>query len=142
MWLEVLYWIDHVLSSKECVCCACGPSERLDAPSICFVCVFSMLDVISSFRSLRAGSQVFALLMLFLCVILHTISSCKSLQLLCTFPFGMLCLSAISIMFVKIMLAVCIILLLYALFNHPRLLIQVARVQKAQFSYRLDGLVP
>ena len=34
------------------------------------------------------------------------------------------------------------VLLLYALFNHPRLLIQVARVQKAQFSYRLDGLVP
>ena len=40
MWLEVLYWIDHVWSSIECVCCACGPSERLDAPSICFVCVF------------------------------------------------------------------------------------------------------
>ena len=35
-----------------------------------------------------------------------------------------------------------LLLLLYALFNHPRLLIQVARVQKAQFSYRLDGLVP
>ena len=34
------------------------------------------------------------------------------------------------------------LLLLYALFNHLRLLIQVARVQKAQFSYRLDGLVP
>ena len=32
MWLEVFYWIDHVWS--------CGPSERLDAPSICFVCVF------------------------------------------------------------------------------------------------------
>ena len=31
-----------------------------------------MSEVISSFRSLRAGSQVFALLMLFLCVILHT----------------------------------------------------------------------
>ena len=40
MWLEVLYWIDHVWSSIEFVCCACGPSERLDAPSICFVCVF------------------------------------------------------------------------------------------------------
>ena len=40
MWLDVLYWIDHVWSSIECVCCACGPSERLDAPSICFVCVF------------------------------------------------------------------------------------------------------
>ena len=35
-----------------------------------------------------------------------------------------------------------VLLLLYALFNHPRLLIQVARVQKSQFSYRLDGLVP
>ena len=54
-----------------------------------------MSEVISSFRSLRAGSQVFALLMLFLCVILHTMSSGKSLQLLC--------------MFVKTMLAVCIL---------------------------------
>ena len=52
---------------------------------------------------------MFALLMLFLCVILHAMSSGKSLQLLCIFPFGMLCLSAISMMFVKIMLAVCIL---------------------------------
>ena len=74
----VLYWIDHVWSSKECVCCACDPNEHLSAPSICFVCVFCMSEVISSFRSLRAGSQVFALLMLFLCVILHTMSSGKS----------------------------------------------------------------
>ena len=49
-------------SSKECVCCACDPNERLSAPSICFC----MSEVISSFRSLLAGSQVFALLMLFL----------------------------------------------------------------------------
>ena len=68
-----------------------------------------MSKVISSFRSLRAGSRVFALLMLFLCVILHTMSSGKSLQLLCILPFGMLCLSAISMMFVKIMLAVCML---------------------------------
>ena len=47
--------------------------------------------------------------MLFLCVILHTMSSSKSQQLLCIFPFGMLCLSAISMMVVKIMLAVCIL---------------------------------
>ena len=47
--------------------------------------------------------------MLFLCVILHTMPSGKSLQLLCIFPFGMLCFSAISMMFVKIMLAVCIL---------------------------------
>ena len=55
---------------------------------------------------------MFALLMLiiiFLCVILHTMSSGKSLQLLCIFPCGMLCLSAISMMFVKSMLAVCIL---------------------------------
>ena len=65
-----------------------------------------MSEVISSFKSLRAGSQVFALLMLFLCVILHTIRSGKSLQLMGVLPFGMLCLSVISMMFVNIMLAV------------------------------------
>ena len=65
-----------------------------------------MSDVIPSFRCLRAGSPVFALFMLFLCVILHTMSSGKSMQLLCILPFGMLCLSAISMMFVKIMFAV------------------------------------
>ena len=68
-----------------------------------------MLDVISSFKSLRAGSQVFALLMLFIWVILHTMWSGKSLQFLCILPFGILCLSAISMMFVKIMLAVCML---------------------------------
>ena len=68
-----------------------------------------MSEVISSFRSLRAGSQVLPLLMLFICVILHIMSSGKSLQLLCILPFGMLCLSAISMMFVKILLAVCML---------------------------------
>ena len=68
-----------------------------------------MSEVISSFRSLRSGSHVFALLMLFLCVILHTMSSGKSLKLLCIFPIRMVCLSAISMMFVKIMLAVCML---------------------------------
>ena len=77
MWLEVLYWINHVWSSIECVCCACGPSECLDTPSICFC----MSEVISSFRSLITGSQVFALFMLFLCVILHTMSSGKKILL-------------------------------------------------------------
>ena len=36
----VLCWIDHVWSSKECVCCACDPNERISAPSICFISVF------------------------------------------------------------------------------------------------------
>ena len=71
--------------------------------------VFCMSEVISSFRSLRTGSQVFSFLMLFLCVLLHTMSSDKILRLLCLFPFGMACLSAISMMFKKIMLTVCIL---------------------------------
>ena len=71
--------------------------------------MFCMSEVFSSFKSLRAGSQVFTLFVLFLCVILHTMWSGKSLQLLCILPFGMLCLSATSMMFVKIMLAVCIL---------------------------------
>ena len=75
-----------------------------------YVCLwFCMSKVISSFRSLRAGSHVFALHMLFLCVILHTMPSRKCLQLLCILPFDMLCLSAISMMFMKIVLAVCIL---------------------------------
>ena len=102
----MLHWIDHVWSSKECECCDCDPNERLSAPSICFVCVFVYRklsphlgsEVISSFRSLRAGISV----------ILHTMSSGKRLQLLCILPFGMLCLSVISMMFVKIML-VCMV---------------------------------
>ena len=36
---------------------------------------FYMSEVISSFKSLKAGSQVFVLLMLFLWVILHTMWS-------------------------------------------------------------------
>ena len=62
-----------------------------------------MSEVISSFESWIK----YAILMLLFCVILHNMWSGKSLQLLCILPFGMLCLSAISMMFVKIMLAVC-----------------------------------
>ena len=75
-----------------------------------YVCLcFCMSEVISSFRSLRVGSLMFALLMLFLCVNLHTMSSGKSIQLLCILPFVMFCLSAIGMMFEKNLLAVCIL---------------------------------
>ena len=50
---------------------------------------------------MRAGLQLFALLMLFLCVILHTVWSGKSLQVLSILAFGILCLSAIRMMCVK-----------------------------------------
>ena len=62
MWVEVLYWIDHVWASKECACCVCDPSVH-SVPRFC-VC-FCMPEVISLFKGLSAGSQVFALLMFF-----------------------------------------------------------------------------
>ena len=71
----VLCWIDRVWSSTECACCACDPSVHLRVSSICFVCVFCMSEVISSFKSLGAGSQVFAFLMLCLWEILHAMWS-------------------------------------------------------------------
>ena len=109
MCVVVHCWIDPVWSSKECVCCVCDPNERPKCSFHMFCLCFCMSEVITSFRSLRAGSQGFALLMLFFGVILHTMSSGKSLQLLCILPFGMFCLSAISMMFVKILLAVCML---------------------------------
>ena len=51
---------------RVCVCCACDPNERPKYSFHMLGLCFCMLEVISSFRSLRAGSQVFALLMLFL----------------------------------------------------------------------------
>ena len=42
-----------------------------------------MSEVISSFNNLKARSQVAVLLMLFLCLSLHTMCLSKSLQLLC-----------------------------------------------------------
>ena len=90
-----------------------GLYQLSDKCSFHRVCLcFCMSEVISSFESLRAGSQVFALLMLFLCMILHTMWSHKSLQLLCILPFGMLRLSAISMMFVKIMLVMCMLVVM------------------------------
>ena len=71
----------------ECVCCTCDPSERLD--SICFVCVFVCQKLFPHLKSLRTGSQVLALLMLFLSVIFHSMSSGRNLQLLCILSFGM-----------------------------------------------------
>ena len=44
MCVVVLCWIDHVWYSKECVCCACDPNERLSAASICFVFVCRKLS--------------------------------------------------------------------------------------------------
>ena len=91
-----------------------GPWEWVDNTAKCSFHRFClcMSEVISSFRSLRAGSQVFALLMLFFSVIVHTMWSGKCLQLLCILPFGILCLTSIMMMFVNILLAVCMLVVI------------------------------
>ena len=68
-----------------------------------------MSEVISSFKSLKAGSQVCSPYVVCLSDFPYYVVG-KSLQLLYNLPFGMVCLSAISMMFVKIMLAVCMLL--------------------------------
>ena len=94
---SVLYSIGTVCSSKFSKLCLMMPSILKPLFTMSAVCKWN-LSLLSSFSSLRVGSQVFALLILFLCVILHTMSlgKTKSLQLLCIFPFCMLCLSALS----------------------------------------------
>ena len=52
---------------------------------------------------------MFALLMLFPCVIVHIMWSGNGLKLLCILPFGILCLSATSMMSVTILLSVCML---------------------------------
>ena len=61
---------------------ACDPSLHLSVPSIGYVSVCRKLS-----PRLRVGSQVFALLMFFLCVMLHAMWSDTSIQLLCIFRF-------------------------------------------------------
>ena len=62
------------------VCVVCNPSVRLDAPSICFCLCFCMSEVISPFKSLIAGSQVFALLWCFFvlfCILCSRVRACS-----------------------------------------------------------------
>ena len=66
-----------------------------------------MRDVISKFTSEIEGSLAFCALVLFLCSILCLMCSGSSLHVECILPFGMLCLSAWKMMFVKMVFAVC-----------------------------------
>ena len=66
-----------------------------------------MRDVISEFISEIEGSLACCALMLFLCSILCLMCSGSSLHVECILPFGMLCLSAWRMMFVKMVFAVC-----------------------------------
>ena len=66
-----------------------------------------MRDVISEFNSEIEGSLAFCALMLFPCSILCLMCSGSSLHVESILPFGILCLSAWRMMFVKMVFAVC-----------------------------------
>ena len=66
-----------------------------------------MRNVISEFNSEIEGSLAFCALILFLCSILCFMCSGSSLHVECILPFGILCLSAWRMMFVKMVFAVC-----------------------------------
>ena len=76
-------------------------SDIFRIPDVDFIrpCV-CMIDVILEFNSEIRGSHASCALMLFLCSILCLVE--------CIFPFGMLCLFAWKMMFVKILFAICI----------------------------------
>ena len=71
-----------------------------------FCLCFCIPEVISSLKSWITGICAPYVVSLYDC---HTMWSGKSLPLLCILPFGMLCLCAISMMFVKILLIVCML---------------------------------
>ena len=66
-----------------------------------------MRDVISELNPEIEGSLAFCALMLFLCSILCLMCSESRFHVECILPFGMLCLSAWRMMFVKMVFAVC-----------------------------------
>ena len=74
--LRVFEWFgDTIRNMFGCVCYFLVQCDGV----VMFCLWFCMSEVISLFRSLRTGLHVFALLMLFLYVICHTMSSGKSL---------------------------------------------------------------
>ena len=85
------------------MCCVCDPSVWHGVPSICQICV---RDVISEFSEIE-GSFAFCALMLFLCSILCLMCFGSNLNVECIFPFGMPCLFAWIMMFVKMVFSVC-----------------------------------
>ena len=62
------------------------------------------MSEVRSFWSLKAGSQVFVLLMLFICVLVHTMWSGKSMHLMCILHWYI-----VFICHHKIILAMCML---------------------------------
>ena len=75
-------------------------------------------EIISSFRSLRAGSQVFALFSFF-CVVLHMMWPGKRMKLQCILPLFILCLPDICNDNENIILAVCMLERVECVYTSP-----------------------
>ena len=94
--VDVLCWIDRA-------CCACDPSMHLSVPSIGFVFVCRKLSPHLIVWELDNRCLLsLCCFFVWFCILCGQVTG-KSLQLLCILPFGMLCVSAISMMFVKIL---------------------------------------
>ena len=87
-----------------CMLCLCL-SVHLSVPFIRFVYVFICRTLLLMYQFESWITCVCSPYDYFL----HIMWSGSNLQLLYILPFGMLCLSAISMMFVKILLAVCML---------------------------------
>ena len=97
-----------------CILCV---ALLMDLFVLCVACLTVFVNCLVKQFSICLGVVVILLLNVMevfsmgkvLCWILHIMWSGKSLQLLCILPIGISGLSAISMMFVKIMLAVCML---------------------------------
>ena len=72
-----------------------------------FVLCCFMREVFSRFKPFNVGSWNLLVRVVSLSLIFCLMFSDKSLHVLCILPFGMWCLSACRIMFVRMLLAVC-----------------------------------
>ena len=95
-----------IVFQRVCVLCLCSQCVSRCSLHMSDLCV-CIRDVISQFNSEIEGSLAFCALMLFLCSILCLMCSGSSLHVECILPFGIMCLSAWRMMFVKIVFAVC-----------------------------------
>ena len=103
---SVFFLLAHpcMVFQRVCVWSQCVYRCPLNMSDLC-VC---MRDVISEFNSEIEGSLAFCALMLFLCSVLCLMCSGSSLHVEYILPFGMVCLSAWIMMFVKMVFVVCI----------------------------------
>ena len=114
--IQLFFLVLYALGNKSKQCYMTTPiaiyiySVYQSVPSICFVCVFVCWKLSPHLRVYKSWiTGVCSPYVVSLGDFAYYVVGYKSLQLLCILPFGMVCLSAISKMFVKIILPMCIL---------------------------------